>query len=48
MKAWTIVGYAFNADIYCNGICILRALGEIGPVVYDRVATGSRSGACMT
>lgn len=36
MKAWTIVGYAFNADHYCDGICILRALGEIGPVVYRR------------
>lgn len=37
MKAWTIVGYTFNADIYCDGICILRALGEIGPLVYERV-----------
>lgn len=31
MKAWTIVGYAFDADIYCDGICILQALGEITP-----------------
>lgn len=38
MKAWTIVGYAFNADIYCDGICILRMLDEIGPVVYKRAS----------
>jgi hypothetical protein len=38
MKACVIVGYTFNADIYCDGICILRALGEIGPRVYARVS----------
>lgn len=36
MKAWTIIGYAFNADIYCDGVCIIRALNEIGPIIYDR------------
>lgn len=36
MKAWTVVGYTFNADIYCDGVCIIRAIGEIGPVTYDR------------
>lgn len=36
MKAWTIIGYTFNADIYCDGVCIIRAIGEIGPVIYDR------------
>lgn len=35
MKAWTIIGYAFNADIYCDGICILRALDEITQEQYD-------------
>ncbi|MFE9833992.1 hypothetical protein ACFYP4_02415 [Streptomyces sp. NPDC005551] len=36
MKTWTVVGYSFDADIYCDGVCIIRALGEIGPVVYER------------
>ncbi len=35
MKAWTIVGYTFNADIYCNGNCILRALGELSQEEHD-------------
>jgi len=32
----TIIGYAFNADTYCNGVCILRALGEITQEQFDR------------
>lgn len=35
MKAWTIVGYVFNADIYCDGVCILQALGEVTPALVD-------------
>lgn len=35
MKAWSIVGYALDADIYCNGECILVALGELPPEPAD-------------
>jgi hypothetical protein len=31
MKAWTIVGYTYNADIYCVGNCITESLGETDP-----------------
>lgn len=27
MAAWSVIGYTFNADNYCNGICVLQAMG---------------------
>ncbi len=35
IKSYDILGYAFNADIYCDGICILLALGEITQEQFD-------------
>lgn len=29
MKAWDIIGYAYAADIYCNGVCVLAAMREV-------------------
>lgn len=31
MKAWTIIGYTFDADIYCAGVCVIQALGYTAP-----------------
>lgn len=35
IKSYDIVGYTFNADIYCDGECILVALGELPPDTAD-------------
>ena len=30
MKAWTIIGYAYKADIYCS-VCVVERLREDNP-----------------
>lgn len=32
----TVIGYDFNADHYCDGVCILRALGEVTQDQYEQ------------
>lgn len=41
IKSYDIIGYDYDADHYCDGICILTALGEVEEAIAE-------SATCIT